>query len=131
MSLSFFGMIPREPIVIIGKKARPKIGIVLGGGVARGWAHIGALRELISLGITPDIVAGASIGAVVGGCFAAGRLDTLESFARSLTKRTVFNLLDISFSGGGLIGGGRLRAKLNAAVGPLRDEELARSFCLV
>jgi NTE family protein len=131
MSLSFFAKTPAEPIVSVPKKARPKIGVVLGGGVARGWAHIGALRELISLGITPDIVAGASIGAVVGGCFAAGRLDTLEAFARSLTKRTVFSLLDISFNGGGLIGGDRLRARLNAAMGPLRIENLPIPFVCV
>jgi NTE family protein len=96
--------------------------------VARGWAHIGALRELIALGVAPDIVAGASIGAVVGGCFAAGRLDTLETFALSLTKRTVFSLLDVSFNGGGLIGGDRLRARLNAAMGPMRIEELPIQF---
>src|SRR5277367_4105286 len=131
MSLSFFAKTPSDLVVSAPKKARPKIGVVLGGGVARGWAHIGALRELISLGITPDIVAGASIGAVVGGCFAAGRLDTLETFARSLTKRTVFNLLDISFNGGGLIGGGRLRARLNAAMGPLRIENLPIPFVCV
>ena len=132
MSLYFFAKTPSEPIVSVGaKRARPKIGIALGGGVARGWAHIGALRELIALGVTPDIVAGASIGAVVGGCFAAGRLDTLETFARSLTKRTVFSLLDISFNGGGLIGGGRLRARLNAAMGPLRIEELPIPFVCV
>ena len=129
MSLSFFAKTPSDPIVSVAK--RPKIGVVLGGGVARGWAHIGALRELISLGITPDIVAGASIGAVVGGCFAAGRLDTLETFARSLTKRSVFSLLDISFNGGGLIGGDRLRARLNAAMGPLRIENLPIPFVCV
>ena len=131
MSLSFFAKTPSEPIANGAKRARPKIGVALGGGVARGWAHIGALRELIALGVTPDIVAGASIGAVVGGCFAAGRLDTLEAFARSLTKRTVFSLLDISFNGGGLIGGGRLRARLNAAMGPLRIEELPIPFVCV
>src|ERR1700678_3659928 len=131
MSLSFFAKTPSDLVASAPKKARPKIGVVLGGGVARGWAHIGALRELISLGITPDIVAGASIGAVVGGCFAADRLDTLEAFARSLTKRTVFSLLDISFNGGGLIGGDRLRARLNAAMGPLRIEELPIPFVCV
>jgi NTE family protein len=132
MSLYFFAKTASEPIVSGGaKRGRPKIGIALGGGVARGWAHIGALRELIALGVTPDIVAGASIGAVVGGCFAAGRLDTLETFARSLTRRTVFSLLDISFNGGGLIGGGRLRARLNAAMGPLRIEELPIPFVCV
>src|SRR5580658_2156533 len=84
------------------KRSRPRIGLVLGAGVARGWAHIGALRELTDLGIVPDVIVGASIGAVVGGCFAAGRLDGLEDFARSLTRRSVFNLVDVSFRGCGL-----------------------------
>ena len=131
MSLYLFAKTPSDPIVggaNAKKKTRRKIGVALGGGVARGWAHIGALQELVALGVTPDIVAGASIGAVVGGCFAAGRLDTLEAFARSLTKRTVFSLLDISFNGGGLIGGDRLRARLNAAMGPLRIEDLPIPF---
>ena len=128
MSLSLFAKNPADPVPGAAKKPRPKIGVALGGGVARGWAHIGALRELVALGVTPDIIAGASIGAVVGGCFAAGRLDTLESFARSLTKRSVFSLLDISFNGGGLIGGDRLRARLNAAMGPLRIEDLPIPF---
>jgi NTE family protein len=70
MTLSFFAKSPPLTAPDMGKKARPKVGFVLGGGVARGWAHIGALQELSALGITPDIVAGASIGAVVGGCFA-------------------------------------------------------------
>lgn len=71
-----------------------KIGIALGGGAARGWAHIGVLRALRQAGIVPDIIAGTSIGAVVGGCFAAGRLDELEGFARDLTRRKVFGYLD-------------------------------------
>src|ERR1700722_17452527 len=116
MSLSFFAKTPSDLVASAPKKSRPKIGVVLGGGVARGWAHIGALRELVSLGITSDIVAGASIGAVVGGCLAAGCRATLEAFARARTKRTVFSLLDISFNGGGLIGGDRLRGRLKAAM---------------
>ena len=54
---------------------RTRIGIALGGGAARGWAHIGVLRTLAAAGIVPDVIAGTSIGAVVGGCFAAGQLD--------------------------------------------------------
>ena len=49
---------------------RPKIGLALGGGAARGWAHIGALEVLIEAGFAPDVIAGTSIGAVVGGCLA-------------------------------------------------------------
>jgi NTE family protein len=110
------------------KPARRKIGVALGAGAARGWAHIGALHELLALGVSPDIVVGSSIGAVVGGCFAAGQLETLEAFARSLTKRRVFGLLDVSFNGGGLIGGDRLRGRLEASIGEQRIEDLPIRF---
>ena len=63
-------------------RAGPRIGLALGAGAARGWAHIGALHELTAMGLVPDVVVGSSIGALVGGCFAAGRLDELEAFAR-------------------------------------------------
>ena len=65
-----------------GRSRRAKVGIVLGAGAARGWAHIGALQELDALGLRPDVVVGSSIGSLVGGCYAAGRLDMLEAFAR-------------------------------------------------
>lgn len=110
------------------KPVRRKIGVALGAGAARGWAHIGALQELLAIGVSPDIVVGSSIGAVVGGCFAAGHLETLESFARSLTKRRVFGLLDVSFNGGGLIGGDRLRGRLEESIGDLRIEDLPIHF---
>ena len=64
-----------------------KVGIALGGGAARGWAHIGVIRTLLDAGIVPDIIAGTSIGAVVGACYVADRLDQLEQFARSLNRR--------------------------------------------
>ena len=64
---------------------RPTIGLVLGGGAARGFAHIGVIRTLIAKGFTPDIITGTSIGAVVGGCHAAGKLDEFEEWAKSLT----------------------------------------------
>jgi len=110
------------------RRAEPRIGLALGAGAARGWAHIGALRELLAMGLVPDVVVGSSIGALVGGCFAAGRLDELESFARSLNKRRVFGLLDFSFSGAGLIGGDRLRVRLQQAIGSLRIEDLPMRF---
>ncbi|TXM90170.1 patatin-like phospholipase family protein, partial [Methylobacterium sp. WL116] len=82
----------------------PRIGLALGGGAARGWAHIGVIRALDEAGIHPAVVAGCSIGAVVGGCFAAGKLDALAEFALSLTRRRVLGLLDPRLSGSGLIG---------------------------
>ncbi|RVA81565.1 Patatin, partial [Mesorhizobium sp. M7A.F.Ca.US.006.04.2.1] len=61
------------------------ISLALGGGCARGWAHIGVLRALDEAGIEVSMIAGTSIGALVGGCYLAGKLDELEEFARSLT----------------------------------------------
>ena len=71
------------------------IALALGGGAARGWAHIGVLRALDEAGIEVNMIAGTSIGALVGGCYLAGKLDQLEEFARSLTKRRMFGLLDL------------------------------------
>jgi NTE family protein len=81
-----------------------RIGLVLGGGAARGWAHIGAIRALHDAGIKPDIVAGTSIGALVGAVYANGDLDWLEEWVCGLTWQSVVRLLDLRFSGG-LLGG--------------------------
>jgi NTE family protein len=106
-----------------GPSRRAKVGVVLGAGAARGWAHIGALQELDALGLRPDVVVGSSIGSLVGGCYAAGRLAMPESFARSLTRRRVPGLLDLSVTGGGIIGGERLRARLEAGLGGVQLED--------
>ena len=66
---------------------RNKIGIALGGGAARGWAHIGVLKALSQYGLMPSVIAGTSIGSVVGGCYAAGKLEHLEGFVTQLTPR--------------------------------------------
>ena len=115
----------------IRKPRRPKIGLALGAGVARGWSHIGILRELEANNFRPDVIAGTSVGAVVGGCYAAGALDDLESFARGLSRRKVLSLMDLSFTGAGLIGGNKLKKHLDAAVGAKRIEELPRKFAAV
>ena len=111
--------------------AMGKIGLALGGGAARGWAHIGVLRSLAQAGIVPDIVVGTSIGAVVGGCYAGGALDTFETWGRSLTRRGLLSYLDISLAGSGLIGGERLTAKLDEALGDTRIETLASRFAAI
>src|SRR6185437_3973279 len=84
---------------IMGSMSRPTIGIALGGGAARGWAHIGVLKALVAAGLEPDIVAGTSIGAVAGACYVTGRLTALEDFACTLTRRRIFGFLDINFAG--------------------------------
>ena len=73
-----------------------RIALALGGGAARGWAHIGVLRALDEAGVQIGMIAGTSIGALVGGCYLAGKLDELEEFARSLTMRRIAGLLDLS-----------------------------------
>jgi NTE family protein len=87
--------------------ARPRIGLALGSGSARGWSHIGVIRVLERAGISPDIVCGTSIGALVGAAYAAGELDRLEPWVKGLTWQAVFGLLDFRM-GGGLIEGGKL-----------------------
>ena len=109
----------------------PKVGLALSAGAARGWSQIGVFRELIENGFEPDVVAGTSIGAVVGGCYCAGRLDQIEAFALSLNKRRVFGLMDFTLSGMGLLAGGRLRSRLDAELGALRVEELPIRFATV
>jgi NTE family protein len=108
-----------------------KIGLALGGGAARGWAHIGVLRALHKAGIKPDIIAGTSIGAVVGACEIAGQLDELESFARDLTRRRVLGFLDFNLSGTGLITGNRLGERLRQQLSNTTIEDLPRRFTAV
>src|SRR5208283_5398877 len=110
---------------------RVKIGLALGSGAARGWAHIGVLRELADHGIVPDVIAGTSIGAVIGGCYAAGKLDQIEVFARSLTKRRVFAMMDLSFSGMSLITGDRLKSALEKEINGFQIEDLPIPFAAV
>jgi NTE family protein len=107
------------------------IGLALGGGVARGWCHIGILRTLIQAGFEPDVVAGTSIGAVVGGLYLAGKLDELEIWARSLNRAKVRALMDVSLSSGGLIAGKRLSGLLDQYAGGIAIENLTRNFAAV
>jgi NTE family protein len=88
---------------------RQRIGLVLGSGSARGWAHIGVLRGLAEAGIQPDVVCGCSIGALVGAAAASGDLDKLETWVRQLTWQQVLGLMDPSLNGG-LLKGDKLMA---------------------
>jgi len=113
------------------KTRRPTIGLALGGGVARGWAHIGVLRALAQAGIEPDIVCGSSIGALVGGAYLAGHLDTLETWVRSLNKRRMMGYLDIRLGGGGLLGGQRLARLMEEYFGGVNIQDLPKPFAAV
>lgn len=108
-----------------------KLGLALGGGAARGWAHIGVMQVLHEAAIRPSIIAGTSIGALVGGCYAAGKLGELEHFARSLTGRRVLGLMDLHFGGSGLISGNRLKRLLERDLKQTAIEELDKAFIAV
>ena len=110
---------------------RPLIGLALGSGAGRGWAHIGILNALTEAGIEPDIVSGTSIGALVGGVYLAGHLSVLEKWARGLTKMRILRLLDFRMGGGGFVSGDRLGALLLRNLGGLRIEELPKPFAAV
>jgi NTE family protein len=115
----------------LGSIRRPVIGLALGGGAARGFAHIGIVRTLVAHGIVPNVVVGTSIGAVVGGAYATGHLDRLEDWARSLQPRNIISYLDIRLNASGLIGGTKLAAELEAAMGPSLIEDLPVKFATV
>lgn len=87
---------------------QPGIGLALGSGSARGWAHIGVIQGLAEVGIVPGIVAGSSIGAFVGAAYASNQTDKLENWARSLTWKEIVNYIDLSVIGGGFIHGEKL-----------------------
>ena len=82
-------------------------------------------------GYAPDVVCGTSIGAVVGGLYVADKLDALEVWARSLTSRSIFGLLDFTFGGAGLFGGHRLAKLLEAQLGGVCFDTLSRPFAAV
>jgi NTE family protein len=109
---------------------RPKLGIALGSGSARGWAHIGVLLALTEQGIALDFVAGCSMGAMVGAAFAAGRIGQLETYALSLDWRRVVGLLDLGLRGG-LIKGDRLLNMFQGQFVECQFSELAIPFAAV
>lgn len=78
----------------------PTVGLALGSGSARGWAHIGVILELEAMGIQPQVVAGTSIGALVGAVYVSGQLEAFTEWAKKLEVKDIFGLMDISFSGG-------------------------------
>lgn len=110
---------------------RPRLGIALGGGSARGWAHIGVLCALAENGFEPEIICGTSIGALVGGIYAAGKLAELDAWVASLTRRNVFSLLDFTTAGGGALRGRKLMDLYRRHIGDVQIEKLPRRFAAV
>lgn len=110
---------------------QPRIGLALGSGSARGWSHIGVIRALEDIGVRPDIVAGTSIGALVGGAYMVDRLDTLEEWVRGLARMDILRLLDARLSGGGFMRGEKLMKAIAGRVRDINIEDLDRPFACV
>jgi len=107
---------------------KPKIGLALGSGSARGWAHIGVIHALAKLGIKPEIVCGSSIGALVGASLACGRLDDLDAWLADLSLRDILRLLDLSIGRGGLIQGDKLAQAFYHYVDDVDIDSLPMTF---
>ena len=111
--------------------ARARLGLALGSGAARGWAHIGVLQALQEAGIEPDIVCGTSMGALVGAAYVTGRLSVLNDWASVLTWPQVIRLLDVRLTGGGLIEGNEIVALLHQLGIEGTIEQAAKPFAAV
>jgi NTE family protein len=116
-----------------GREATNRIGLALGSGSSRGWAHIGVIRALSEVGIEPDIVCGCSVGALVGASYSAGMLDRLEQWVTSLTKLEFARFFELNLSLTGFIDTERLRTFLAGYVCGEGDciENLAKTYAAV
>jgi len=109
---------------------KPRVGLVLGSGSARGWAHIGVIRALEQAGIRPDYVCGTSIGALVGAAYATGELDRFEQWVLGLGIKEVVGFMDVGL-GGGLFKGERLMGFFRDHFADRPIEQLAMPFAAV
>ena len=107
------------------------VSLVLGSGGARGLAHIGVIHWLEENDFKIKSIVGCSIGAVIGGIYAAGKLDEYEQWVRSLTKVDIVTLLDLSWEKSGLVRGDKLINTLINLVGEKLIEDIAISYTAV
>ncbi|MDK3016407.1 patatin-like phospholipase family protein [Pseudodonghicola flavimaris] len=110
---------------------RGSLGLALGSGGARGWCHIGVLRALEAQGVRPGMVAGCSMGALVGAAWAAGQLDALEDWARGLTSTSFMSMIDLRLDRSGLMRGAAIMDLLRDLGLPETIEELEVPFAAV
>ena len=114
------------------KHAPPgKIGLALGSGSARGWAHIGVIKAITEAGIHVDYVAGTSIGALVGAVYASGRIDSFKDVVLQLDWKKIASFLDVVFPKSGLIDGNKIAEFIRSHVGEKNIENLSLPFCAV
>jgi NTE family protein len=119
------------PSRLIAPAHESSISLVLGSGGARGYAHIGVIEELVAQGFAIRSISGSSMGALVGGIHAAGKLDVYRDWVRSLVRLDVLRLLDWTLSGGGFIKGDRIVGMLKELIGDIDIEELPIAYTAV
>jgi NTE family protein len=115
----------------VSHAARPSVALSLGTGGARGLAHIGAIEAIEAAGFRISAVAGSSMGALIGGIYAAGKLDIYRDWVCALQKMDVLRLVDWTLSGAGLIKGERIIGVLRELIGETNIEELPIPFTAV
>lgn len=108
-----------------------KIGLALGSGAARGWAHIGVLRALEEIGIEPDIICGTSIGAAVGAAYLTDQLDELQAWAQKMGWLGMLGIIDLTFRRGGLVAAEKAFGRFDNERSNVRIEDLRRPFATV
>lgn len=109
-----------------------RVGLALGGGAARGWSHLGVLEALKEKGIEPSVIAGTSIGALVGAFYSSGKINVLQNWALSLNRREILRYLDFKVAASaGLFQGKRLMKTLEEVLGSPLIEDLPLPFAAV
>ncbi|MGA7053581.1 MAG: patatin-like phospholipase family protein, partial [Mycobacterium sp.] len=121
----------REGVTRSRGSSHTRVALALGSGGARGYAHIGVIEALRERGYDIVGISGSSMGAVVGGLQAAGRLDEFADWAKSLTQRTILRLLDPSISAAGVLRAGKILDAVRDILGPVTIEELPIAYTAV
>ncbi|PWC33248.1 patatin [Azospirillum sp. TSO35-2] len=115
----------------MGNGTDRKIGLALGSGAARGWAHIGVLRAMEEIGIEPDIICGTSIGAAVGAAYLTDQLDELQAWAQKMGWIGMLGVIDLTFRRGGLVAAEKAFGRFDNERSNVRIEDLPRPFASV
>ena len=115
----------------MSKKRKPVVGVALGSGAARGWAHIGVLNELRDRGIEPGVITGTSIGAFVGAAYVSGYLEQLQQWVCGLTRRDILRYMDVQLFAGGFITGSAQKKMIREKLGDVGIESLKTPYAAV
>ncbi|WP_038580440.1 patatin-like phospholipase family protein [Dyella japonica] len=123
-----------DPSTLPAKAAatkKPTVALALGSGGAKGLAHIGAIEEIEAQGYQIVAIAGTSMGALIGGIYAMGKLAVYRDWVCSLAKMDVLKLVDWTLSGGGLIKGERIIETMRGLIGDAAIEDLPLAYTAV